>query len=298
MRRREIRSARRFSHTAVSDGPAEEPVEQAWDIAPGARVELMQVVDSLSEQAGQVEKETDFVVAVLGDQYEPRPSAGPGLPAAATQPERTQRQMLRRHGPALLGSAVSVRTHRRRHFRVCCSNKTRQTCVNSGGSAEHGPTAGATAARSVVSSPVTAYRDTYTVMAVPGPVPASVRGGLAGLPASPPPSAGGEEKQTVGHPPTQPRWRYAGEEPPVRSTECPARALAGASGRVPTCRRSTRPSGSPCLEAAADLPTRAAGDRRAGTSRLARTVHGRNVSSVHRRCTCRHFTCRYHHVHR
>ncbi|MEU8182115.1 hypothetical protein AB0B86_15285 [Micromonospora sp. NPDC049047] len=40
-------------------------------------------------------------------------------------------------------------------------------------------------------------------MAGPRPVLASVRGGLAGVPASPPLSASGWE-QTAGHPPTQP----------------------------------------------------------------------------------------------
>jgi len=174
--------------------PAEEPVEQAPDLAGGARVESVQVVYCFVKKTGQVDEQIERAVLVAGQEIQLGPSTRPGLTTHPAQPERTQRHMSQgsRQRPVGPGGTHAVTVHRRSPCRACPSNTIRQTCVSSGGSAEpRRVIVGAPAARCDVSSPVAAYRDTYTVMTALRPTLASECGGLAGIPASPPPSARG-----------------------------------------------------------------------------------------------------------
>ena len=94
----------------ASGGPAKEPIEHVAGATGGGGVELMQVVDGVMEQTGQVEDQADRVwPSVLAYESELRPATGPRFSAAGTtEPDRAQRGVL--PGPGVeafsLGKAV------------------------------------------------------------------------------------------------------------------------------------------------------------------------------------------------
>jgi len=273
-------------------GPTEKPVEHAGGTARHARIEPVQIVDRVVHAARHVQEQAHLVVPVLGHKSQLRRPTRPRLPAPATQPQRTQRQMLDpiRHAPVRGGTAL-LAGHRRSRSLACCSNSRHHTWVSNGGSAGracHCDDVHPGSGRRYWSA--IALRETYTVM--PAPPFETVSGGLAGGKASPPPHHGGWE-QPAGHPPTQPSWQYAGEASTARVRGRHAMALAVALGKALAFRRSRRSSPAPWRAAAiAFRPPTPESGAPARSASPAERGYG-DVPAMHSRCTCKHAECRY-----